>query len=168
MIQSQVQHLAYQPSEIGDENRRTFEFTFPRRARHRAGKLHLPSGLVASYDEKVLQNLACPGGESKRIVDRHEVCLVLCDDHLVDGNYKDILSAAERSRAKTPVVVVSRTGDWPDYLKAITAGVFDYLAFPPILGELPRAIRNAMAWRMANSFRDTATKISNSSRGEMS
>ncbi len=180
MIHSQVAHFAYQPSEIGDGKSRTIEFTFPRRARPRSTKLNLPNGLVASSDEEVLQKLAKTTGqcglatflaftvgESKRIVDRHEVCLVLCDDRLIDGNYEDILSAAERSRAKTPVIVVSRTGDWPEYLKATTAGAFDYLAYPPILGELPRAIRHALAWRTANSFRETATNISNSSRGEM-
>jgi len=39
--------------------------------------------------------------------------------------------------------VFSRTGDWPEYLTAIWAGVFDYLAYPPISGELERIIQNA-------------------------
>ena len=180
MIQSQVATLAYQPPEIRDGMDRSFEFTFPWRARLRSEKLNVPNGLVASSDKEVLQKLAeimrqCglatflafTVGESRRIVDRDGVCLVLCDDRLTDGNYEDILSVTEGSQAKPPVIVVSRTGDWPDYLKATTAGAFDYLAYPPILGELPRAIRNALASRTANAFPETANKISNSSRGEM-
>ena len=63
---------------------------------------------------------------------RRRVSLVVCDDRLVDGKYEDILSETAPSPLKTPVVVVSPTGDWPDYLKAINAGAFDYLAYPPI------------------------------------
>lgn len=180
MIQPQATTLAHQLPKIGNAKVHSFELTFPRRARPRSAHSNLLSGLVASSDGEVLQKLAqsmrqCDVetflaftlNESKRIVDSHEVCLVLCDERLIDGNYEDILSAIEGSRAKTPVIVVSRTGDWPDYLKATAAGVFDYQAYPPILGELPRAIRSALASRTANTFGETATKISNSSQGEM-
>src|SRR5690348_10599526 len=74
-------------------------------------QLRCPKGLVASSDEEVMQKLAkimgqCGlatllafgVGESKRILAREKVCLVLCDEHLVDGNYEDILSASEWSR----------------------------------------------------------------------
>src|SRR5487761_111328 len=131
MFQSQVATLGYPLPEIGNGKGRSFEFTFPRRARPRSAQLNFRNGLVVSSDEEVLQKLAeimrqCglapflafTAGESRRILDRHEVWLVLCDDRLIDGNYEDILSATEGSQPKTPVIVVSRTGDWPDYLKA--------------------------------------------------
>ena len=180
MIQSQVTIADHQLPQIGIANVHSNELTSPQRARSRYARFNRFSGLVASSDGEVLQKLAqgmrqCDVetflaftlSESRRIVDRHEVCLVLCDECLIDGNYEDILSALKGSQTRTPVIVVSRTGDWPDYLKATAAGVFDYLAYPPILGELPRAIHSALASRAANMFGETATKVTNSSRGEM-
>jgi DNA-binding NtrC family response regulator len=178
MIQSQAATLAYQLPEIGDDG--NLDATYLKRARSRFGNLNYPKGLVASSDKAVLQKLAkiigeCGlatfiafgVGESIRILDREKICLVLCDDILIDGNYEDILNAAERSRTKAPVIVFSSTGDWPDYFKALRAGAFDYMAYPPFLGELPRVICNALASRTAGTVEGTATKISNFSRGEM-
>jgi ActR/RegA family two-component response regulator len=181
MIQSQIETLTHELREIRDEQGGGSEGTFPRLARPRSTNLNCPKGLVVSSDEQVLQKLAKIMGqcglaaflafsvsESIRILGRERVCLVLCDDRLIDGNYEDILSAAERSIAKSPVIVFSTTGDWPDYFRAIRAGAFDYMAYPPFLGELPRIISNALASRMANTVDGNATRVSNSSQGEMS
>jgi DNA-binding NtrC family response regulator len=48
-----------------------------------------------------------------------------------------------QSDTKVPVIVVSRTGDWSEYLTAVRGGIFDYLAYPPIPRELQRVIQNA-------------------------
>ena len=178
MIQSQVANLAYRLPEIGDGKEGSFAFTFPLRTRRRLAKLNFPNGLVASSDEEVSQKLAgimsqcglatflaVTVGESRRILNHHQVCLVLCDDRLIDGNYEHILDATGRLGAKTPVIVASPTGDWPNYLKAICAGALDYLRYPPIPGDLPRAIRHALASRTAERFQETTTKFANSSRG---
>ena len=122
-----------------------------------SGRSRFTNGLVASSDDEILQRLAEVMGqcgiatflaftiaESRRILHRHEVSLILCDDRLIDGTYQDIVDATRQVQTATAVIVVSPTGDWADYLKAMNAGVFDYLAYPPILGELPRAVRGAM------------------------
>ena len=179
MIQSQETALAYELPENPDRKSGSFGITFPLRARPRSGKLNCPT-LVASSDENVLQVLeeiivqcglstflAFTVGESKRILDRQKVCLVVCDDRLIEGTYEDILCATVKLRLKTPVIVVSSTGDWPDYLKALSAGAFDYLAYPPIPGDLPRTIRDALTSRTESSFQDTTTKFPSSSRGGM-
>jgi|SRR4029077_9784655 DNA-binding NtrC family response regulator len=181
MIQFQEAMLADQLPEIGSGEGDSTDVTFPWRTRPRSAKLSCPKGLVASSNEEVVQNLAkimgqCGlatflafgVGESKRILAREKVCLVLCDDRLVDGNYEHILSASEWSRAKAPVIVFSATGDWPDYFKAISAGAFDYMAYPPFFAELSRVIRNALASIMIDTAEGTTTKISNPPRGEMS
>jgi ActR/RegA family two-component response regulator len=181
MVQSRVATLAHQLTEIGGGEGGSSDVTFPWSARPRSANLNCPKGLVASSDEEVMRKLAkimgqcglatllaVRVGESIKILDREKVCLVLCYDYLIDGNYEDILKATERSRAKAPVIVFSSTGDWPDYFKAIRAGAFDYMAYPPFLAELPRVIHNALASRMASTVEGTATKISNSSRGEVS
>ncbi len=104
MIQSLLSTSWYQTQEIGSGKGYGFKATFPQRARSLKAKVDFPNGLIVSSDEEVLQKLAKTTGqcglatflaftvgECKKIVDRHEVCLVLCDDHLIDGNYEDIL-----------------------------------------------------------------------------
>jgi ActR/RegA family two-component response regulator len=179
MIQCQVANLAYQLAKIGDGKEDSFAFTFPlrTRTRPRLAKLNSPNGLVVTSDEGVSQKLAgimnqCGFAtflaftvwESRRILDHHQVCLVLCDERLIDGKYEHILSATRRLRTRTPVIVVSPAGDWPDYLKAICAGAFDYVAYPPVPGDLPRAIRHALASR-AGGLQETRSKFANSSTG---
>jgi DNA-binding NtrC family response regulator len=73
--------------------------------------------------------------------------MVLCDEFVVDGNYRAVVEVVEHADTIVPVIVVSRTGDWPEYLAAIRSGVFDYLAYPPIPGELQRVIRSAFLER---------------------
>ena len=122
--------------------------------------LSLPNGLVVSSDEEVRRKLAeilGHGGlapvlastvaESRTALVRHEVCMILCDEFVVDGNYRTVVEVAERADTKVPVIVVSRTGDWPEYLAAIRSGAFDYVAYPPTPGELQRVIRNAFLER---------------------
>jgi len=180
MIQSQGTTLAHELTERADGNGSRFEFTLPLRARPRPGKLSCPTALVASSDERVLQELAeivvqCglatflafTVGESRRILVRQKVCLVVCKDGLIDGKYEDILSETVALRLNAPVLVVSPTGDWPDYLKAISAGAFDYVAYPPIPGDLPRSIRNALTFRTSGGFQDTTREFFGSSRGGM-
>ena len=179
MIQSEIEIRARRPAETGVGKSSSFGLTFPLRARAGSGKWNSPTALVASSEENVQQDLAeiivqcglatCVAftvTESKRILDREEVSLVVCDERLIDGEYQDILNETVRLRLKTPVIVVSPTGDWPDYLKAISAGAFDYLAYPPIPGDLPRTIRDALTPRRASDFQDTTTFLS-SSRGGM-
>lgn len=114
-------------------------------------------GLLVNSDEQVCQKLAETLGqcglatvfastvaESGTALAQHEVCIALCNDCLADGNYEDIVKLVGRSDTKVPVIVISKTGDWPDYLTAIRGGAFDYLPYPPIAGDLLRVIRNAL------------------------
>lgn len=136
------------------------EVAFPNRACEERVMLSLPNGLVVSSDAEVRRKLAeilGHGGlapvlastvaESRTALVRHEVCMILCDEFVVDGNYRAVVEVVEHADTKVPVIVISRTGDWPEYLTAIRGGVFDYLAYPPIPGELQRVIRNAFLKR---------------------
>lgn len=135
-------------------NGQTPEFASPLRRRENGVLL---KGLVVNSDEAVRRKLAeileecgiapifaCSVAESGIALAGHEVCIALCSDWLADGNYEDIVKLVGRSDTKVPVIVVSRTGDWPEYLTAISAGAFDYLAYPPIGGDLQRIVRNAL------------------------
>ena len=61
-----------------------------------------------------------------------EVLIVVCNELLDDGKYEDLVQLAVRSEMQAPVSVVSRTGEWPEYLAAMRGGAFDYLAYPTI------------------------------------
>jgi DNA-binding NtrC family response regulator len=143
---------AWRFAEISGRKRPT-----PHRALPRAGTATAPTGLAASSRTETLHALAQfmlqssvttflaeSVDEARRILDRQEVQLVICDDRLIDGEYEDILRTVHNARATPPIIVVSPTGDWPDYLEALSAGAFDYIPYPPIPGELPRAIRQAL------------------------
>jgi two-component system response regulator PilR (NtrC family) len=124
----------------------------------------LPSGLVVSPDDEVRETLAgslgecgfaaifaATVGEGRIALARREVFVVVSEEWLPDGSYVDIVNLTAHSYARIPVVVVSRIGDWPEYLRAVGAGAFDYVPYPPIRGELRRVIRGALTSRHASS-----------------
>jgi DNA-binding NtrC family response regulator len=172
MIPFQIEARMYEAADVGDGKGRSVDSIFPLRARLRFGNSSSRTALVASSDENVLQALAgislqCGLGtflaftirDARRILERQSVWVVVCDESLIDGQYEDVVSETVSLRLKTPVIVVSPTGDWPDYLKAISAGAFDYLAYPPIPGDLARTIRCALASRTGSILQDTATNF---------
>ena len=159
MIQLEGTTMRYGPAENQEGNRGKFECAFSLRRLEKVVMLKTPNGLVASSDEEVRRSLAeilaqcelvplfsSTVAESRMVLSRRKVFIVLSHDLLVDGEYDDIVRMVSQSDTNVPVIVVSRTGDWPEYLTAIRAGVFDYLAYPPIAGELQRIIRNALSW----------------------
>jgi len=78
--------------------------------------------------------------ESGMALAGNEVFIVLCDDCLSDGKYMDIVKLVGQSDTRVLVVVVSRTGEWPEYLTAIRVGAFgDYAAHqvPHVFGLVP-------------------------------
>lgn len=120
-------------------------------------------GLVVSSDGEVSRKLAeslgecgvaplfaCTVVESRIVLAGRDVLVVLCNERLADGTYEDVVNLAHKSHTTIPLVVVSRTGDWPEYLRAVDRGAFDYLAYPPMSGDLERAIRNALVWNRQN------------------
>ena len=160
MIQADGTTVPHGPAENQDGNRGKLESAFSFRLLEKGVMLKIPNGLVVSSDEEVRRSLAeilvqcelaplfsATVAESRMVLSRRKVFIVLCHNFLVDGEYDDIVRTVSQSDTNVPVIVVSRTGGWPEYLAAIRAGVFDYLAFPPIAGELQRIIRNAFSWK---------------------
>jgi DNA-binding NtrC family response regulator len=113
--------------------------------------------LVVSSDDEVRRDLAGIVGlwglepvlcatvaDSRAALTRYPICVVVCEDQLADGNYRDLVEAVERTAADAPVIVVSHLADWSEYLSAVRAGAFDYIALPPRRTEIERAIKNAL------------------------
>ena len=113
--------------------------------------------LVVSSDDEVRRNLAGIVGlcgmepvlcvtvaDSQAVLTRYPIHVVVCEDQLADGNYRDVLEAVKRTTVDAPVIVVSRLADWNEYLNAVRAGAFDYIGLPPRQAEIEWAIRNAL------------------------
>jgi DNA-binding NtrC family response regulator len=152
--------VPYDSAREREGKREKCEFAFSLRQREKGMILKIPNGLVVSSDEEVRRKLseilvqcglapifAATVAASEMVLSGQKAFIVLCHNFLIDGKYDDVVKMVSRSGANVPVVVVSRTADWSEYLTAIGAGVFDYLAYPPIAGELHRIIRNAFLGR---------------------
>ena len=139
--------------------------------------LKFPTGLVASSDGEVRRNIAeiprqcgLPSvvastvAESGIALAGHEVSIVLCNDCLADGNYEDIVKLVGRSDKNLPVIVVSRTGDRPEFLAAIRSGAFDYLAYPPFPGSF-NASSEMPCWGTNGNGASAVPECSNSRPG---
>ena len=113
--------------------------------------------LVVSSDNDVRRNLATIIGvcglepvlcvtvaDSRAALSRYPICVVVCEDKLVDGNYRDLVEAVERTRSDAPVIVVSPLADWTDYLNAVRSGAFDCVRLPPRRTELEWVVQNAL------------------------
>jgi DNA-binding NtrC family response regulator len=179
MSDSRASRLVQGPPQYEDAETSSHTIFLPLRGRPQTPLLNNAVALVASSDQETLQALAeivllcglaaftvSSVTEAKRMLRRHKVYLVVCEDRLSDGKYEDILKETARLLLKAPVIVVSRTGDWPDYLKAVGAGAFDFVSYPPVPADLPRVIRHALM-SQKESGDASGTANASFSEGEM-
>lgn len=116
--------------------------------------------LVVSSDGEVRRNLAGIIGlcglepvlcvnvaDSRAVLSRYPICVVVCEDRLADGNYRDVVEAVEHTNSDALVVVASRLADWKEYMEAVRAGAFDYVCLPPRRTEIEWVIKNALSER---------------------
>lgn len=82
--------------------------------------------------------------ETRKILRRETVALVICANRLDDGSYRDLLQAMEESPQRTPVVVASRVDDTTEYLEAMRLGAYDYVTAPFRRSEVERIVQNAL------------------------
>jgi DNA-binding NtrC family response regulator len=126
---------------------------FPFLRRTARGRFVVPNGLVVASNYKMRGNLgealllcgvapilAASIADAAYHLATSSISFVLCEHHLPDGPYAELLSLSCALAAPPPVVVVSPTGDWPDYFEAIDRGAYDFLAYPLIPGELQRIV----------------------------
>jgi two-component system, OmpR family, response regulator TctD len=66
-------------------------------------------------------------GEAQNILVREPVCLVFCDYHLPDGDFRDVLYEVRRHAPSVPVVVSNRMGGCHQFLNVVKSGAFDYI-----------------------------------------
>jgi DNA-binding NtrC family response regulator len=92
-----------------------------------------------------LQSVICSSLTDARARIVHQAFqLILCDDNLPDCNLRTSLKVLSSSTAGVPVVVLSHLAEWDAYMKALSAGAFDYIACPPERIETERILRLAL------------------------
>jgi DNA-binding NtrC family response regulator len=82
--------------------------------------------------------------EVRAVLAHEPVAMVVCEDALIDGNYRDLLPVAQFAHSDVPVVVASRTDNPEEYLEAMKLGAFDFVSAPFSRAELDRIVHNAL------------------------
>jgi DNA-binding NtrC family response regulator len=93
-----------------------------------------------------LQSYSCSSlTEARARIDEQTFQFVLCSDDLPDCNLRTAVRVLTSSTSGAPVIVLSHLADWDAYMKALSAGAFDYIACPPDPIEAERILRLALA-----------------------
>ena len=88
--------------------------------------------IVASVLKRGLAPICCSNLEEARTLLPQDLFrVVFCKDILADGDFRAVLRVVKNTSPRTPVIVLSRIADWDSYLKALGAGAFDYIVWPP-------------------------------------
>jgi DNA-binding NtrC family response regulator len=137
---------------------------FPFLRRTARGRFVVPNGLVVTPDYNKRGNLgealllcgvapifAGSIADAAHHLATSPITFIVCDHRLPDGSYDELLSLSRASVTPPPLVVISTTGDWPDYFQAIDRGAYDFLAYPLIPGELQRIVSAYLKLNPENS-----------------
>lgn len=82
--------------------------------------------------------------DARTLVNQQAFQFVLCNDDLPDCNMRTAVRVLASSTGGAPVIVLSHLADWDAYMKALSAGAFDYIACPPDPVEAERILRLAL------------------------
>lgn len=83
--------------------------------------------------------------EARKFIESDDIGIVFCDDCLSDGCLKNVVAEVRKRQRPVPVIAVSRTGEWHEYLEALRMGAFDYLSLPLKSDELDRVVASALS-----------------------
>jgi DNA-binding NtrC family response regulator len=93
-----------------------------------------------------LQSISCASlTDARTRIEEQTFQFVLCSDDLPDCNLRTAVRVLTSSTGGAPVIVLSHLADWDAYMRALSAGAFDYIACPPDPIETERILRLALA-----------------------
>lgn len=93
-----------------------------------------------------LQPVVCSSlTDARALIAQQTFQFVLCNDDLPDCNLRTSLKVLSSATGGVPVIVLSHLADWDAYMKALSAGAFDYIACPPERVETERILRLALS-----------------------
>ena len=82
--------------------------------------------------------------DARTLVMEEAFQFVLCNDDLPDCNMRTAVRVLTSCTGGVPVIVLSHLADWDAYMRALSAGAFDYIACPPDPIEAERILRLAL------------------------
>jgi DNA-binding NtrC family response regulator len=93
-----------------------------------------------------LQSIRCASlTDARARIEEQTFQFVLCGDDLPDCNLRTAVRVLTSSTGGAPVIVLSHLAEWDAYMRALSAGAFDYIACPPDPIETERILRLALA-----------------------
>lgn len=91
-----------------------------------------------------LRSVLAPSlADARLILANMDPLLVFCSDELNDSSLRDSIEML-RAESGVPVIALSHLAEWDSYMKACSAGAFDYIACPPEPKEARRVLRSAL------------------------
>jgi DNA-binding NarL/FixJ family response regulator len=98
--------------------------------------------------------------QAQHTLSRRSVAVVLCDDSLPDGSYRDVMLSVRAGQKRPNFVVLLRWGEWSERADAFELGAFDVLRYPFEAGEVERAVQLALENYAARQAAARNAKIS--------
>jgi DNA-binding NtrC family response regulator len=83
--------------------------------------------------------------DAKGLITQEETVMAFVQPRFSDGNFQEILRAANGPRSRVPVIVCSEFHDRELYIEAMSLGAFDYLAFPYRREDVEWVVNNAVS-----------------------
>ena len=74
----------------------------------------------------------------------HPMAVIVCDERVPDGSYRELLNLVLAQRPLNRFVVVLNTEEWKDYMEALKIGVVDVLRCPLQATDIDIALTRAM------------------------
>jgi DNA-binding NtrC family response regulator len=82
--------------------------------------------------------------EAQRFLSREPFAMVIVEDRLQDGSFRDMLREVGGKRSAVPVVVASHLDDQAEYLEAMKLGAFDFISAPYRREEMEWILEHAL------------------------
>jgi two-component system nitrogen regulation response regulator GlnG len=96
--------------------------------------------------------------EQRRVLESFAPQVLVTDVVLPDGNGLDVVPEMLLAYPRMPIIVLSAQNTFTTAVRATEQGAFDYLPKPFDLGELTRAVADALAARAASDATETDTQ----------
>jgi DNA-binding NtrC family response regulator len=68
--------------------------------------------------------------QAHEVLSTHSIRVIFCEENFVDGSYRDVLAAVHTPQTRTPLVLMLSTGEWEEYLEAMSLGATEALRCP--------------------------------------
>lgn len=82
------------------------------------------------YDLPVFVFTASTVRQAHEVLASRPIRLLFCEENLADGSYRDLLDSIHSAQPSTQLVLMLSTGEWQEYLEAISLGAREVIRCP--------------------------------------